>query len=179
MRTEVRIPAAGATLAGWLYLPDTAKPRHSLVVMSHGFSALKGMGLDEYASSFAQAEIACLVYDHRSFGASDGEPRQEVDPWQQVHDMRDAISYARSLPQVDPERIGVWGTSYAGSHALVVGAIDRRLRCVVAQVPLIQRIPYPATLGASGQTGLPPGRFQAGPRRPCAGRTTPLRSRHS
>ena len=137
MRTEVRIPAAGATLAGWLYLPDTAKPRHSLVVMSHGFSALKGMGLDEYASSFAQAEIACLVYDHRSFGASDGEPRQEVDPWQQVHDMRDAISYARSLPQVDPERIGVWGTSYAGSHALVVGAIDRRLRCVVAQVPLI------------------------------------------
>lgn len=137
MRTDVRIPVAGATLAGWLYLPDTSEPRHPLIVLSHGFSALKSMGLHDYAVVFEQAGFACLVYDHRSLGESEGEPRQEVDPWQQVHDMRDVISYARSQPQVDPERIGLWGTSYSGSHVLVVGAIDRRVKCVVAQVPLI------------------------------------------
>ena len=137
MRTDVRFPAASAALAGWLYLPEHGEPPHPLVVLSHGFSALKSMGLDEYAVFFERAGLACLVYDHRSIGDSEGEPRNEVDPWQQVHDMRDAISYARALPQVDPERIGVWGTSYSGSHVLVVGAIDRRVKCVVAQVPLI------------------------------------------
>jgi uncharacterized protein len=40
-------------------------------------------------------------------------------------------------PEVDPSRIGLWGTSYAGGHALVLGATDRRLRCIVAQVPTI------------------------------------------
>ena len=40
-------------------------------------------------------------------------------------------------PAVDPDRIGLWGTSYAGGHAVVLGATDRRLRAVVAQVPTI------------------------------------------
>ena len=130
MRTDVRIPAAGAALAGWLYVPDGGTQRYPLVVMSHGFSAVKSMGLQDYAVVFEQAGIACLLYDHRSLGQSEGEPCQEVDPWQQVHDMRDVISYARSRPEVDPERIGIWGTSYSGSHVLVVAAIDRRVKCV-------------------------------------------------
>ena len=33
--------------------------------------------------------------------------------------------------------IGIWGSSYSGGHVLVVGAIDRRVKCVVSQVPLI------------------------------------------
>jgi fermentation-respiration switch protein FrsA (DUF1100 family) len=44
---------------------------------------------------------------------------------------------SRDTRKVDPTRIGLWGTSYAGGHALVLGATDRRLRCVVAQVPTI------------------------------------------
>lgn len=78
-----------------------------------------------------------LLHDHRGFGASDGEIRHDIDPWQQIADWRYAISYLESLPEVDPGRIGLWGTSYAGGHAIVLGATDRRLRAVVAQVPTI------------------------------------------
>ncbi|HEY4397173.1 MAG TPA: alpha/beta hydrolase, partial [Acidimicrobiia bacterium] len=77
------------------------------------------------------------AYDHRNFGDSDGAPRQELDPWMQVRDYRHAITFAQKLDGVDGDRVGVWGTSYAGGHVLVVGAIDRRVGCVVAQVPTI------------------------------------------
>ena len=64
-------------------------------------------------------------------------PRFDVDPWVQIADWRRAISYLESHPAVDPDRIGLWGTSYGGGHAIVLGATDRRLRAVVAQVPTI------------------------------------------
>jgi uncharacterized protein len=76
------------------------------------------------------------VFDNRNFGASDGEPRQEIDPWRQVRDYRDAITYAETVEETDADRIGIWGSSYSGGHVLVVGVIDRRVKCVVAQVPL-------------------------------------------
>jgi len=136
MRTDLRFHAGGVTLAGWYYRPAGDGP-HPLVVLSHGFSVLMAMGLDRYAEAFAHAGLACLVYEHRNFGASEGAPRHEIDPWQQVSDMRDAISHARSLPGIDRERIGLWGTSYSGGHALVVAALDRRVKCVVSQVPLV------------------------------------------
>jgi pimeloyl-ACP methyl ester carboxylesterase len=77
------------------------------------------------------------VYDNRNFGASDGEPRQEIDPWAQVRDYRTAITYATTRSEIDAERIGIWGSSYSGGHVLVVAAIDRRVKCVVSQVPLV------------------------------------------
>ena len=77
-----------------------------------------------------------------NFGASDGTPRQEIDPWLQVRDYSDAITFARSLEQTNPERIGIWGSSYSGGHVLVVAAIDRRVKCVVSQIPLISGSAY-------------------------------------
>lgn len=71
------------------------------------------------------------------FKTSDGEPRQELDPWQQVKDYRHAITYMQTQSLLDPEKIGIWGTSYSGGHVLVVAAIDRRVKCVVSQVPTI------------------------------------------
>jgi uncharacterized protein len=126
----------GTTLRGWHYTPDTSG-KHPTIIMAHGFSAVKEMYLDKYAEHFARAGLASVVYDNRNFGASDGVPRQEIDPWQQVRDYSDAVTFAQSLDQTDPERIGVWGSSYSGAHVLVVAAIDRRVKCVVSQVPAI------------------------------------------
>lgn len=126
----------GVTLRGWHYVPDGQSGRLPTIVMAHGFSAVKEMYLDRFAEAFAAAGLASVVFDNRNFGASDGEPRQEIDPWAQVRDYRDAITYAETLPETDPARIGVWGSSYSGGHVLVLGAIDRRVKCVVAQVPL-------------------------------------------
>ncbi len=136
MHDELRIPAGDIELAGQLLRPDGPGP-HPVVVLSHGFSATMAMGLLDYARVFSAAGLAALVYEHRNFGASGGTPRHEIDPWQQVADMRDVISHARTLADIDPARIGLWGTSYAGGHALTVAALDRRVRCVVAQVPFV------------------------------------------
>jgi fermentation-respiration switch protein FrsA (DUF1100 family) len=127
----------GVTLRGWLYLPDRAADQAPTIVMAHGFSAVKEMYLDRYAEVFAAGGLGALVFDNRNFGASEGQPRQHIDPGQQVRDYRDAITFAETLPEVDRNRIGVWGSSYSGGHVMVLGAIDRRVKCVVSQVPLI------------------------------------------
>src|SRR5271155_2428898 len=124
------------TLRAWLFVPDGPGP-HAAVTMAHGFAGIREHGLDEFAQVYAEAGFAVLVHDHRGFGASDGQPRCDVDPWRQIADWRYAISYLESHPAVDADRIGLWGSSYAGGHALVLGATDRRLKAVVAQVPTV------------------------------------------
>ena len=136
-RRDIEFQAEGVTLRGWFYRADGANGRSPTVVMAHGFSAVKEMYLDSFAEVFAAAGLNALVFDNRNTGASDGEPRQELDPWEQVRDYRHAITYAGTLDEVDASRIGVWGSSYSGGHVLVVGAIDRRVKAVVAQVPLV------------------------------------------
>ncbi|HUR75366.1 MAG TPA: alpha/beta hydrolase [Sporichthya sp.] len=137
-RRDISFDAEGVTLRGWFYSGSGAASSGPgpTVVMAHGFSAVKEMYLDSFAEVFADAGINALVFDNRNFGASDGEPRQEIDPWAQVRDYRHAITFAATLPEVDAERIGVWGSSYSGGHVLVLGAIDRRIKAVVSQVPL-------------------------------------------
>src|SRR3954452_2861666 len=137
MRQDIEFDAEGTTLRGWLYVPDDTQGPAPTIVMCHGYSAVKELFLDAFAEVFADAGLAVLLYDNRNHGASDGEPRLEIDPWAQVRDYRHAITYARTRDEVDGERIGIWGSSYSGGHVLVVGAIDRRVKCVVAQVPLI------------------------------------------
>jgi fermentation-respiration switch protein FrsA (DUF1100 family) len=140
-REDIEFSAQGATLRGWFYPAEGAAGGESpCVVLQHGFAAVKEMWLDRYAETFAAAGLACLVYDHPGFGASDavpGTPRQEIDPWQQVRFIQHAITYAASRPDVDAERIGLWGSSYGGANAYVTAAIDRRIKCVVGQVPAI------------------------------------------
>jgi fermentation-respiration switch protein FrsA (DUF1100 family) len=125
----------GIELRGWLAQPkvDSSCP---LIILTHGLSGVIDMDLERYAEVFTAGGFACLAYDHRNWGRSGGSPRGETDPWRQVADLREAISYARMLPGIDPDRIGLWGTSYAGGHVLTTSALDRRVRCVVAQVPL-------------------------------------------
>jgi fermentation-respiration switch protein FrsA (DUF1100 family) len=137
MRRDIEFQSEGLTLRGWLYVPDGAKKPVPTIVMAHGFSCLKEMFLDKYAEVFVKDGLAVLVYDNRSFGDSDGEPRNEVDPMAQVRDYQSAISFAQTLSEVDKDRIGIWGTSYTGGHVLIVGAIDKRVKCVVSQVPVV------------------------------------------
>src|SRR5262249_33910931 len=125
-RRDVEFDAEGVTLRGWFYAAGSGGAPAPAVVMAHGFSAVKEMYLDSVAEVFAGAGLNALVFDTRNFGASDGEPRQEIDPWAQVRDYRNAITYAITLPEVDPRRIGIWGSSYSGGHVMVVAAIDRR-----------------------------------------------------
>jgi fermentation-respiration switch protein FrsA (DUF1100 family) len=137
VRRDIEFDAEGVTLCGWFYPAEAGGAPGAAVVMAHGFSAVKEMYLDAFAEVFAAGGLNVVVFDNRCFGGSHGEPRQEIDPWVQVRDYRHAITYASTLPEVDPGRIGIWGSSYSGGHVLVVAAIDRRVKAVVCQVPLI------------------------------------------
>lgn len=136
MRHDVEFPGAGGvTLRGWLYLPEGAAGEVPGIVMAHGFSATKEMGLPAFADRFAAAGYAVLVYDHRCLGASDGEPRQLINIWAQARDYRHAITWLAARPEVDADRIAIWGSSYSGGQVLLVGACDTRVKAVVANVP--------------------------------------------
>lgn len=134
--------ADDVTLRGWLYTPEgSSSGRLPCLVMSHGFSALKEMDLNTFAEYFtSNLPITCLVYDNRGFGDSDtkeGQPRQEIIPPVQRSDFSDAITYAQTLPQADPDKIGIWGSSYSGGHVLWLAAADRRVKVVLSQAPLV------------------------------------------
>jgi cephalosporin-C deacetylase-like acetyl esterase len=123
LKLDVTIPAEGGIeLGAWLFLPEGDGIR-SAITMAHGFGGTREHGLERFAQAFAAAGFVVLVHDHRNFGTSVGDLRGDIDPWQQIADWRRAISYLESCPKVDPTRIGLWGTSYAGGHALVLGAM--------------------------------------------------------
>ncbi len=124
-------------LRGWLRSPDGDGP-HPLVILAHGLGGLKEWTIPEVADALVGAGIAAMAFDYRNFGDSDGRPREEVDHYGRIEDWQSAISYATTLPEIDRDRIGIWGTSLGGRDVLAVAAIDRRLRCVVSQVPLIK-----------------------------------------
>lgn len=137
MRKDIEFKTEdGVTLRGWHYVPESGAAPFPTVVMAHGFSAVKEMYLDKFAEAFAKAGLASIVFDNRNFGASDGAVRQDIDPWVQVSDYRDAVTFAETLRETDASRIGIWGSSYSGGHVLVVAALDRRVKAVVSQVPL-------------------------------------------
>ncbi|WP_255574053.1 alpha/beta hydrolase [Cryobacterium sp. TMT2-23] len=127
----------GSAIRGTFYPPAGVSGPWPVIVMAHGWGMVSGGDLEDYASAVVSKGFAALTFDFRNLGASDGEPRQEIDPHRQIEDYRAAISYVRTRSDVDGDRIGIWGSSYSGGHALVVAAIDRRVRCVVAQVPTI------------------------------------------
>lgn len=138
MREDIAFLGLGTTCRGWLYLPDApASGKLPGIAMAHGFSGVKEMDLPPFAEGFAKAGFAVVLFDYRFFGASDGEPRGLLDPAAQIEDYRNALSFLAEHPRVDPGRLGVWGTSFSGAHALHLGAFDPRVRAVVSQVPAI------------------------------------------
>lgn len=135
IRTDINIPLPdGVNLGAWLYTPST-EGLHPAITMAHGFGGTKYHGIERVARRIAEAGFVVCLHDHRGFGDSDGEPRQDIDPYRQIEDWRRVISYLQTLDVVNPEKIGIWGTSYSGGHAIVLGATDRRIRAVYTQVP--------------------------------------------
>ncbi len=108
-----------------------------MIVMAHGFSGVRGLLLPDYAKEFAEHGLASFVFDYRHFGSSQGEPRQMLSWRRQLEDWRSAITYVRQMENVDGTRIGLWGTSFAGGHAIVTAAEDQRVIAVCAQVPYV------------------------------------------
>ncbi len=135
-RVAVEFESEGAVLRGFLYVAVKGEPPFPVVVMAHGTSATIPMVADRYAEVFAEAGVSALIYDHRNLGISGGEPRQEINPWVQARGYRDGITFASTIENHDPNRIGIWGDSYSAGQVFLVAACDTRVKVVVAQCPV-------------------------------------------
>lgn len=133
----------GVRCSGDLYLPEDVR-RPPVVVMAHGFASERTFRLPAYAGRFVQQGLAVYLFDYRSFGDSDGEPRYHVHPRRHVEDWRAAVAHVRSLREVDGSRLALWGTSFSGGHVMVIAAGDPEVKAIVAQVPFVD--PLASTL---------------------------------
>jgi len=123
-----------AKMEGDLFITSDFKrgePRPG-VVLCHGFTGIRSLILGDYARVFAERGFVALTFDYRGWGGSEGSRR--LIPLEQIDDIRNAISYFETLPETDPERIGLWGTSFGGANAPYAAAVDSRIKAVVGQV---------------------------------------------
>lgn len=135
---QVMFRSGDVRCAGDLYLPDDIQRAGSVpgLVIGHSGGMVKE-ALVVFARYFVNAGYVVLAIDYRTFGASEGEPRGQMFPEKQVEDFRSAISYLQTRPEVDPDRIGLWGVSMGGCVAIQTAVFDRRVKCVVCQSPSI------------------------------------------
>jgi pimeloyl-ACP methyl ester carboxylesterase len=136
-RQELFFPSGADQCHAWLYLPDggSKETPAPVLVMGHGLGAIKEMRLAAFAERFQAEGYACLVFDYRHFGQSSGEPRELLSISRQREDWRAAVAFARTLPEVDPNSVVAWGTSFGGGHAIVTAADDPSIAASISQCP--------------------------------------------
>jgi hypothetical protein len=110
-RRDVLFSVEGEEVVGWLYMPSEPTGPVPCVILNNGFGGTRKMVLEPFARRFAEAGLAALTFDYRHFGDSAGEPRHLFSLDGQVADCRGAIAFARGLPEIDADRIAIWGTS--------------------------------------------------------------------
>src|SRR4028118_129276 len=139
MQRKTCFESKGLKCSVTFYTPDKvpSDDRCPAIVMAHGIGLTKEMGLPQFAELFSQAGFVVPLCDYRYQGASEGEPRGQRLPIEQQEDFRNAITWTQLQSEVDPERIGLWGFSYSGGHALHLAAFDRRVKAIVAQMPTV------------------------------------------
>jgi uncharacterized protein len=135
-RTDLEFSSEETTCAAWLYPAGGGESSVPIVVMAHGLTGTRRDGLGPFAERFAAAGLAALVFDHRGFGDSEGEP-DLFEPGRQLEDWRAAICFGRSLPGIDPERVATFGSSIGGGNALAAAAEDPRIAAAISQVPFL------------------------------------------
>ena len=152
MKRDVEFKSEGDMCRGCFYTPDEGKGPFPVIVMAGGWCYVKEIVMPHYAEYFVQEGLAVLNFDYRCFGDSDGEPRQHINPYGQIEDYKNAISFAQTQPEVDPERVGIWGISYSGGHVLITGATDPRVKCIVSTIPVVDG--YENMVHAHGTMGF-------------------------
>jgi uncharacterized protein len=120
-------------LKGYLFR-TVGHGRSPCLVMCHGFTGTMDRLFDG-AEQFCDSGFSVLVFDYRNFGESGGKPRQVISLREQRQDIAAAVAFARAQPDIDADRIMLWGTSLGGAHVVVQAAEDQRIAAVIAQVP--------------------------------------------
>jgi pimeloyl-ACP methyl ester carboxylesterase len=132
---EVTYRSGGVDCAADLYLQSNPG-RHPSLVIGHGWNQTK-QGLRNEGRILRDAGYNVMVVDYRGLGRSGGEVRGQIFPRRQVEDLRNAITYFCRRPEIDADRLGIYGVSFAGGLALQTAAFDTRVRVCVVQSPIV------------------------------------------
>ncbi len=159
MKQALNLWSEGTRIAADLFLPDDldAGERCPAILLCHGWGGPKAHLSTTYAPYFCAAGFVCLTFDYRGWFESDArlitmakqpEPdadgmvtvrakplREIVDPLDQNRDIQNVLDYLIERPEVDPARVGLWGSSFGGGHVLYVAGHDPRIKAIVSQVP--------------------------------------------
>ncbi|QWC83829.1 alpha/beta fold hydrolase [Nocardioidaceae bacterium] len=139
---DIDLTSHGVRLGAWHLRADHDRwatgAGRPCVVMAHGFGCTKDSGLLPFAERFAAAGADVVLFDYRGFGTSDSDDgtdatRQRVDHRRHREDYVAVLDQVRDLPDVDPDRVVLWGSSYSGGHVVAVAAADRRVAGVISQ----------------------------------------------
>jgi dipeptidyl aminopeptidase/acylaminoacyl peptidase len=137
IKKEVHYYSDGLKLAATLYLPDETRAAGGktwpVALMCHGLRADRKVFMPAFAEEFVRAGYISFIPDYRGFGESEG-PKNRLISLERENDIINAITYLGLQPEVDPDRIGLFGISYGGATAIGVAARDSRARCVVSVV---------------------------------------------
>lgn len=133
MERPIQFYSGGVRLAGDLYVPDGASEsnRRPGVVLCCGYTGIKDLYLNDMARRFAAAGHVAMTFDYKGWGMSDG-PRLRLAPYSRVEDTQAALTVLSIQPEVDPERLALYGISYGGSTATFTAAIDPRPKAVIS-----------------------------------------------
>src|SRR5215468_4312014 len=124
VRSEpVRFRSLGDEIAGALFLPKCEQPL-PLLLVCHGAGEYKE-NYFEMCDCLAQRGLASLAIDMHGHGESGG-PRFYVDMHQWVADIRSAVDFASTRPELDDSRIAAFGLSSGGTAVLEAGIVEPR-----------------------------------------------------
>ena len=128
MKRTVDFFSEGVRLVGDVYVPDTRKPdeRRAGIVLCHGYTGVKDLYLPDNARVLNEAGYVAMTFDYKGWGNSEGA-RSRLAPYSRVADVQAALTLLATLPEVDPDRLGIYGTSYGGATVVWVAAIDARV----------------------------------------------------
>ncbi|KAK3903542.1 polyketide transferase ATR5-like protein [Staphylotrichum tortipilum] len=123
------------TLRGCLY---KASGRAPVIIMTPGFNCVKEMLLPDVAEWFQKSGFHALIYDPRSIGDSEGQPRNLINPLQQAEDLSDVVTHMATFPGVDASGIVLWGMSFGATVSGCAAAVDRRVKGLVMVCPIVR-----------------------------------------
>lgn len=123
----------GYRLAARLYVPtgEPANAKSPGVVVAHGFGGTMRFRTPDIAAAIAEGGMAALIFDYRGFGESEGA-RHRLIPLEQVEDVLAGVAFMAAQPEINPERIGLFGISFGAANVIVAGARDPRVKAVAA-----------------------------------------------
>jgi len=137
IREDIEFVSEGTTVRGWFYKPEGATGPLPTVILAGGWCYVRELVMPYYAKAFVEAGFAAMIFDYRNLGVSDGDVRQHLDPWMQIRDYQNGLSYLESRDDVDSDRLGAWGISYSGGHVIILAATDPRVKTIVSQIPVV------------------------------------------